>query len=250
MEMSTSMNPLSKAGSGSPVGSDGQSSAEEGQLGVEVKFKHEWPRLGDGGGVSSVVSCFINLSNTILGSGMLGLPYAFANTGHVLGAMLMILAAGSSVLALHLLSEAALSQDIPSSFYSVAKTAMPQLTVVIDFAVAIKCFGVATSYLIVVGDVMPQVIQYAQDSVTNTGWQRREVWITLGWCLVAPLCFMKNLDSLKYTSTAAVFFVFFLAILIILYSFNSRDDHILNPCADILPGQVVRIVSVCLLVCE
>lgn len=40
----------------------------------------------------------------------------------------------------------------------VANAALPSLTAVIDVAVAIKCFGVATSYLIVVGDLMPEVI--------------------------------------------------------------------------------------------
>jgi hypothetical protein len=31
--------------------------------------------------VATIFSCYINLTNTIIGAGMLGLPYAYANTG-------------------------------------------------------------------------------------------------------------------------------------------------------------------------
>jgi len=97
-------------------------------------------------GEASITSCVINLSKTILGSGMLGLPYAYAQTGHVLGTLLMIFAAASSLFALHFLSECALREKLPASFYSGASKALPKFTIVIDAAVAIKCFGVATSY--------------------------------------------------------------------------------------------------------
>ena len=46
-----------------------------------------------------------------------------------------------------------------STFHSVAKKAMPDFVVFIDGAVAVKCFGVATSYLIVIGDTMPDVME-------------------------------------------------------------------------------------------
>ena len=37
--------------------------------------------------------------------------------------------------------------------------ALPRLTLAIDAAVTIKCFGVATSYLLVIGDQMPSVVR-------------------------------------------------------------------------------------------
>lgn len=106
---------------------------------------------------ASILSCFINLANTIVGSGMLGLPYAYSHTGWVLGTFLLIICGLASAFALHLLSLCALKQPGPSSFYSIANEVMPSMTIVIDAAVAIKCFGVATSYLIVIGDLMPDV---------------------------------------------------------------------------------------------
>jgi len=85
----------------------------------------------------------------------------------------MIFAASSSSFALHFLSECALKDKLPSSFYSVATKALPKFTIVIDGAVAIKCFGVATSYLIVIGDVMRVYLgrntwyRFCKCSITN-----------------------------------------------------------------------------------
>ena len=51
-----------------------------------------------------------------------------------------------------------------------------------------------------------------------------QLWITMGWLSIFPLCLLRNVDSLKYTSFAAVIFVMFLGILIVLYSFNMTDN--------------------------
>ena len=93
---------------------------------------------------------------------MLGLPGALATAGLALGSLFLVCFAGMSALGLHLLSAATRSvagdATVRVGFYAVAHRAAPSLTSLIDTAVAIKCFGVATSYLIVVGDSMPKVV--------------------------------------------------------------------------------------------
>lgn len=93
---------------------------------------------------SSIASCVINLSNTIVGAGMLGLPGAFGGTGYLIGILLLVIAAMFSAHGLVLLSKSAQKVGLPSSFYSVAAVAVPSYTILIDLAVALKCFGVAT----------------------------------------------------------------------------------------------------------
>jgi len=51
--------------------------------------------------------------------------------------------------------------------------ALPRLTYAIDAAVAIKCFGVATSYLLVIGDQMPSVVRTALLFLLNPAHTRR-----------------------------------------------------------------------------
>ena len=83
-------------------------------------------------GSATITSCVINLANTIVGAGMLGLPGALAGSGFVGGSILMILGATFSAHGLVLLSKAAQQAGLPSSFYSVAKEAVPQYTMLIE----------------------------------------------------------------------------------------------------------------------
>lgn len=100
-------------------------------------------------------SAYINLTSTVIGAGILGLPHAFASTGFVGGSFILLICACSSAFALHFLAKCARKIQQPVSFYSVAEEALPGYSGWIDFAVAIKCYGVATSYLVVIGDLMP-----------------------------------------------------------------------------------------------
>jgi amino acid permease len=197
-----------------------------------IQSKHTVPVTLESANVASIFSCYVNLTNTIIGAGLLGLPYAYSNTGWILGTALMLIAGLSSVFALHILSECAIKKGGPSSFYSVAAIAMPEFTVLIDIAVAIKCFGVATSFLIVIGDLMPDVM----DSLNIGGFLlHRRIWIAIGFLIVAPLSCLKDLHSLKYTSFISIGFVLFLVGVIVLYSLNIPG---LDPCEDIKQGDV------------
>ena len=61
------------------------------------------------------------MSNTILGAGMLALPHALAQSGLLVGLLLLALFAALSLLGLHLLSAAADLAGRPSSFYAVVR---------------------------------------------------------------------------------------------------------------------------------
>eukprot|EP00606_Chrysophyceae_sp_TOSAG23-5_P000983 GSChrysophyteH2.ASY1.ANO1.646.1 assembled CDS len=188
---------------------------------------------------ASVLVSFVVLANNILGSGMLGLPYAYSNTGWYLGSFLIIAAGTSkcicSAFALHFLSECAIKRKLPSSFYSVAEACMPRFTLLIDAAVTIKCFGVATSYLIVVGDTMPAVMEFMGAAQAL---RSRNFWITLFWlCFAVPLSCLRTLEKLKFTAVLSICFVFFLAILVVAFSFHIYSSHELDACEAVLPGE-------------
>ncbi|KAJ8602382.1 hypothetical protein CTAYLR_004239 [Chrysophaeum taylorii] len=168
----------------------------------------------------SLLSCSFNLANTVLGSGMLGLPLAFANVGSGLGIALLGVFGALSALGLHLLAQCA--EKVPdgaATFRSVAELAAPRFASLIDVAIGLKCFGVATSYLIVVGDSMPRVIHHGI-------WRRREPWLVLAVLVVAPLSALEKLDGLKFTSGLSLAFVAYLTIMIIALqlSYDCDDD--------------------------
>lgn len=170
---------------------------------------------------STIPACYFTLANTIMGAGTLGLPFAVSNTGYVLGSLLLCLSAISSSFALHLLTLCALKLPYPSSFYKVAETAMPHFEKLIDLAVMIKCFGVATSYLIVIGGLMPDVMSDifgdSSNSAAKSFFESRLTWVTAGFFVVVPLSFFQQLGALRYTSFMSLTFLFFLT----LWSFYS-----------------------------
>jgi len=75
---------------------DGERLALADAHGGHVRFflsqlsKHFSPELQHIERVASIPSSIINLSNTILGAGMLGLPYAVSKCGYVFGSILLV----------------------------------------------------------------------------------------------------------------------------------------------------------------
>jgi len=173
------------------------------------------------GGKASAASVIFNLSNTILGAGMLGLPAAFASWGVIMGTVGLVGAAMASAFGLQLLSECADAVGRPSGFYDVAEAAQPNLGIVIDFAVAIKCFGVACSYLTVVANSMVDVVGPSQGFVST-----REFWVLMAAIAAVPPTFLRKMDKLRFTSIAALVCIAFIILLIVIFTTGA-----LNPCS-------------------
>ena len=106
------------------------------------------PVLPAGDESGTVHSAALSLANTIIGSGTLGLPGAFAGTGWLTGLFLLVAAAAMSANGLRLLARASAVAGLPGSFRSVGRRAVPGAEGLVDLAVAAKCFGVATGYLV------------------------------------------------------------------------------------------------------
>lgn len=178
------------------------------------------------------------LANTILGAGMLGLPAAFAGCGMVAGSLLILLFGGASILGLHLLSEAADIVGRPATFHKVAEAAMPGFGVLFDAAIAIKCFGVATSYLIVVGDNMiPSMV--ALGVPTHSVLRDRRLWVGISAALAAPLAFLRQISRLRFTAALSLSCVVMIIVIVLCFAVPSSSSE-LDPCADVPAGKTCR----------
>ena len=176
-----------------------------------------------GGGAASPIACISALCNTILGSGMLAVPYAVSQCGYALGITLLIVGGSASAFALHLLTVCSNKVGVhPTSFYAVAHAAIPNLAFLIDLAIAIKCFGVATSYLIVVGDLVPDAVEVILGSsigIDTTVLLDRRIWITVFFIgIVVPLSCLRSLNSLRFTAVISVFIVWSITLIVCTYA--------------------------------
>lgn len=188
---------------------------------------------------ATIPSSMINILNTILGSGMLAMPNAFASLGVLLGALAVLVFGTFSALGLYLLTLC--GKQVPgrnASFNSVSKITYPHAAIAFDLAIAIKCFGVACSYLVIIGNLMPRIAVDLFGVTSDSWWYAHTVWISLFMIVITPLSFLRRLDSLKYTSTVALGAVVYLVFLSIFFYAGGTQDrvpvdsdkiHLINP---------------------
>lgn len=167
-------------------------------------------------GTATVKLGTINLLNTIIGAGILAMPYGLKCNGIVFGCVLVTWSALTLSLGLYLQNKVAkyTHQRGNVLYFSLAQLTYPHFSILFDLAISIKCFGVGVLYLVVIGDLMPQIM--AQLGVTHGLVLHRNFWISVFMvCVVAPLSFLKKLDSLKYTLVVALVSIVYLACLVI-----------------------------------
>eukprot|EP00494_Astrolonche_serrata_P018257 UN18449 len=105
-----------------------------------------------------MMSTSLNIVNTIIGAGMLSLPYAFSETGVSMGIVWFLIAAAGEAQAVHLLACCVLKER-KFSFRALAIKTLPferkTSEKFMEGLMAVNCFGLATSYLVVIGDLAP-----------------------------------------------------------------------------------------------
>ncbi|CAK7271595.1 hypothetical protein SEPCBS119000_004687 [Sporothrix epigloea] len=179
------------------------------------------PKRSSGGGDASLLSSIINLLNTIVGAGTLAMPAAMSHMSIVLGVVIILWSGLMSAFGLYLQSRCARYLDRgTASFFALSQLTYPNAAVVFDAAIAIKCFGVGVSYLIIIGDLMPGVVLgfvgEASGITANFPFLLdRHFWITAFMLVIIPLAFLRRLDSLKYTSVIALVSIGYLIVLVV-----------------------------------
>lgn len=185
--------------------------------------------------MSSVNTAVKALLHTSLGTGLISIPFFYKNNGIILSVVLLAFSYLMSTTGLIL--QCQLSNWLPTltlkkklSFKSIGDLLFDEKSnkiVLFDIAIAIKCFGVSISYLIVIGDLMPQILRYFTSKIDI----HRSIFISFSlFCIIMPLCFIKKISSLKKFSMIALISVVYLCFMIIINAFvykeNDQKGHI------------------------
>uniref|UniRef100_A0A1A8KJY4 Solute carrier family 38, member 4 n=1 Tax=Nothobranchius kuhntae TaxID=321403 RepID=A0A1A8KJY4_NOTKU len=168
--------------------------------GIPMKKKYDDEEFP--GHASFGMSVF-NLSNAIMGSGILGLSYAMANTGIVLFTILLIAVAILSLYSVHLLLMT--SKEGGSLIYEkLGEKAFGWPGKMAAFgSIIMQNIGAMSSYLFIVKYELPEVIRAFMGLEEISGeWYLNGnylvVFVSLG--VILPLSLLKNLGYLGYTS--------------------------------------------------
>lgn len=148
---------------------------------------------------SSLLTGTLNLLNTIIGGGILSLPYAFRSGGMVVGMLELAVFGGMSWYGSWLLLTS-LRERPEKSFEGLAHSALGKGGwVAYNVAALLNCFGACISYIIVVADVLvPLSVEFGVPI-------SRPVLLTaVVALLIFPLCAMRDISSLRYASATAI----------------------------------------------
>uniref|UniRef100_A0AAY4BU21 Amino acid transporter transmembrane domain-containing protein n=1 Tax=Denticeps clupeoides TaxID=299321 RepID=A0AAY4BU21_9TELE len=160
-------------------------------------------RFTDFEGKTSFGMSVFNLGNAIMGSGILGLAYAMANTGIMFFLFLLTAVAVLSCYSIHLLLKAsgvvgirAYEQLGYRAFGMTGKLAA-------GIAITLQNIGAMSSYMFIVKSEFPLVIQaFLRADPSSTEWYLNGnylvVLVSMG--IILPLALMKQLGYLGYTS--------------------------------------------------
>ncbi|NXQ24343.1 S38A4 protein, partial [Alaudala cheleensis] len=203
-----------KAAIGSPFASDDAESQKFLTNGyLDKKKLDDYNEEYHSGRTSFGMSSF-NLSNAIMGSGILGLSYAMANTGIILFIVLLLSVAILSLYSVHLLLK--ISKEGGSLIYEKlgAKAFGWPGKCSVFISVTMQNIGAMSSYLFIIKYELPEVIRAFMKLEEDSGeWYLNGnylvILVTVG--IILPLSLLKSLGYLGYTSgfslTCMVFFV-------------------------------------------
>jgi len=184
--------------------------------------------------MASVQSSVINLTKTIIGAGLLAIPFAFKANGILLGISLILIAALTSAYGLYIVAKVSTKVPGDTSYFALCAITYPKLTLLFDFSIAIQCFGVAISYLVLIGSLVPSLIN---DVIS------RNQAILFSLIIIIPLVSFRKLDSLKIGSLIGLIAIAYLAVLVISHSIFDDWSKTQGNVNIVKPGSISDILS-------
>uniref|UniRef100_A0A3B3BJC2 Solute carrier family 38 member 6 n=1 Tax=Oryzias melastigma TaxID=30732 RepID=A0A3B3BJC2_ORYME len=200
------------------------------------------PLLGNGSVQSrstgaSFTSSVFNLMNAIMGSGILGLAYAMANTGIVSFCLLLMLVASLAAYSIHLLLKLCDYTGV-NSYEDLGDRALKKTgQVLVGVTIIVQNIGAMSSYLFILKSELPAAIRSflspgeAGTYFLQSGRSMEKKWthpdltawyddgrlllVLIAVCIILPLAMLPKIGFLGYTSSLSFFFMLYFAIVVV-----------------------------------
>ncbi|KAJ2259303.1 hypothetical protein GGI13_000086 [Coemansia sp. RSA 455] len=153
-------------------------------------------------GTNSVNGAVFNVLNSIIGSGIIGLPYALSNAGMVTGLAMLVVVGLVSQFAIYTL--VLTGKRVGAMHYS----EVAQITLgtfgyqALSASIIVSLVGVVTTYLVILGDISSSL---RQTYLPAQEWLTRTVAIAIvAYIFVLPLLFFRHSGPLAKYSVVSV----------------------------------------------
>ncbi|XP_032114469.1 sodium-coupled neutral amino acid transporter 5 isoform X1 [Sapajus apella] len=173
-------------------------------------------------GKTSFGMSVFNLSNAIMGSGILGLAYAMAHTGVIFFLALLLCIALLSSYSIHLLLTCAGIVGIRAYEQLGQRAFGPAGKVVVAAVICLHNVGAMSSYLFIIKSELPLVISafLYMDPAEDWFLEGSHLIIIVSVLIILPLALMKHLGYLGYTSGLSLTCMLFFLVSVIYKKFE------------------------------
>mmetsp|Transcript_28621 Transcript_28621/g.42316 ORF Transcript_28621/g.42316 Transcript_28621/m.42316 type:complete len:544 (+) Transcript_28621:69-1700(+) len=159
---------------------------------------------------SEICGACSNLINSIVGAGIIGIPYALKESGLVAGALLLVLASYCTDKSLRMLVELAHFHPRLKSIDVLTFEDLMFLPFGVtgsNFVLAsmlVMAYGAMVAYLLIIKDTVPIVMGLGDDPGEGSFMEREFVMIVTSLIIVVPLSMQRDMSSLSFTSAISV----------------------------------------------
>jgi len=170
-------------------------------------------------GTSSLYKAAYNFINSIIGAGIIGIPYAFGECGMLGGLFLLIFVAWLVSQSVQMLIQCGIKSN-KLDYEELANHLLGKKGYYAAIAsMFLFAFGAQVAYLVIVGDTIPAL----------TGANRELVISLVSTLLILPLSLLKDMSLLSYTSLAAIAADVLIILLVVLTAPASAKSQNIHP---------------------
>jgi amino acid permease len=163
-----------------------------------------------------ILGAIFNLMNYALGAGILALPYAFRQAGVVLGTSLVLIVAVATIFGMFLLLE---SSRVTKAYgyEQLARISYgDKFAQFVKICIIVDSFGALSAYMIVVAETTTDVMKGYLGPHTIWG-NKFLVLFLVATFIMLPLCCLKNINYLGFTSALSLVPLVYLLVLQLYY---------------------------------
>eukprot|EP01084_Bolivina_argentea_P233985 393964_1 len=171
-------------------------------------------------GKSSMTGVYYNFMNSLVGAGILGLPYVYPNTGLFGGILLQFLFAILSIYTLKILIIAAQKQNVHDYEQLGYKCFGNTGYFIVMLCLLLQDFGSMLNYLIIIGDSAFKIIQIWG---YNTETYRQYILLIVCFTLIFPPCLLRDIAFYEKFSFIKLITIF-LVVSVIIYEYTLYNN--------------------------
>jgi amino acid permease len=169
---------------------------------------------------ATILSGIFNIVNTIIGGGALALPFVMKESGVAWGIVLVFIVGGLSIYSQRLIvTTSQFACHRAESFGELGKLAFgPKGRYFTELCIILFLIGAQVSYLSVIGELLtPLLVDWGVTGMDNPSLQKL-VSAIIAVVIIFPISSLRRMDSLRFTSFIALFFIFCLLVSVLVVS--------------------------------